>query len=110
MPSIQKELALLTATNSDNIWAGSAFEYMRSNGVCSAAVVASATGAFITIQSGPDVVVEESPPYVLAAFPVVPDQFFYNWAAAIGDRLLCRLRNPTGGTITFRTVLNIQYA
>lgn len=110
MPSIQKETALLTLVNSDNLWAGSAFEYMRGNGVVSAAVVASGTGSFITIQSGPDVVLEESPPMVLGTMPIVPDHFFYNWAAAAGDRLLCRARNPTGGTITFRTVANIQYA
>lgn len=110
MPTIQKETSVAAAAVNDNLWSGSAFEYMRSNGVCSAAVVASATGTFVTIQSGPDVVLEESAPMILGTMPIVPDHFYYNWAAAFGDRLLCRARNPTAGAITFRTILNIQYA
>jgi len=109
MPSIQKETALAAGLNNDNLWSGSAYEYMRGNGVVSAAVVASATGTFITIQSGPDVILEESPPMILGTMPIVPDHFYYNWTAAAGDRLLCRARNPTAGSITFRTVANIQY-
>jgi len=109
MPTIQKETVVLTATVVDNLWSGSAYEYMRLAGVCSAAIVASATGAFATIQSGPDVILEESPPMILGTMPLIPDHFFYNWGAAAGDRLLARFRNPTGGSITARTVLNVQY-
>jgi len=109
VPTIQKETAILTLLNNDNLWSGSAFEYMRGQGVVSAAVVASVTGGFITIQSGPDVVLEESSPMVLGTMPIVPDHFYYNWGAAAGDRLLCRVRNPSAGTITFRTICNIQY-
>lgn len=110
MPSIQKETSVAAGGVNDNLLQGSAFEYMRGNGVVSAAVVAAATGTFITIQSGPDIVLEEAAPFVLAAFPIVPDHFFYNWAAAAGDRLLIRARNPTGAAVIFRTVANIQYA
>lgn len=110
MPSIQRETVVAAGAVNDNLLSGSAFEYMRGNGVVSAGVVASATGGFITIQSGPDIVLEESPPMILTTMPIVPDHFYYNWAAAAGDRLLIRARNPTGGALTFRTVANIQYA
>jgi len=110
MPSVQRETVVAAGAVNDNLLSGSAFEYMRGNGVVSAGVVASATGGFITIQSGPDIVLEESPPMILATMPIVPDHFYYNWAAAAGDRLLIRARNPTGGALTFRTVANIQYA
>lgn len=110
MPSIQKETAVAAGLVNDNLLSGSAFEYMRGNGVVSAGCVASATGSFITIQSGPDIILEESPPMVLGTMPIIPDHFFYNWAAAQGDRLLIRARNPTAGSITFRLVANIQYA
>jgi hypothetical protein len=110
MPSIQKETVVAAGGVNDNLLSGSAFEYMRGNGVVSSGVVASATGAFITIQSGPDIVLEESPPMVLTTMPIIPDHFYYNWAAAAGDRLLIRARNPTGGAITLRTVANVQYA
>lgn len=112
MPSIQRETSVAAGAANDNLWSGSAFEYMRGNGVLSASIVATLTGGFITIQSGPDVILEEAPPFVLAGagvFGVVPDHFYYNWGAAAGDRLLCRARNPTAGAITFKTILNIQY-
>lgn len=109
MPSIQKEVTVLAGAVNDNLVSGSAFEYMRGPGIVSAGVVAAATGCFLTIQSGPDIVLEESPPMVLATMPIIPDHFFYNWGAAGGDRLVFRLRNPTGGNIVVRCVVNIQY-
>lgn len=110
MPTIQKETSIAAGAVNDNLLSGSAFEYMRGNGVVSAGVVAAATGTFVTIQSGPDIILEESPPMVLTTMPIVPDHFFYNWAAAAGDRLLIRARNPTGGAVVHRVVCNIQYA
>jgi hypothetical protein len=110
MPTIQKETSIAAGAVNDNLLSGSAFEYMRGNGVVSCGVVAAATGTFITIQSGPDIVLEESPPMVLTTMPIVPDHFFYNWAAAAGDRLLIRARNPTGGAVVHRVVANVQYA
>lgn len=110
MPTIQKETSVAAGAVLDNLLSGSAFEYMRGNGVVSAAIVAAATGTFVTIQSGPDVILEESPPMVLTTMPIVPDHFYYNWAAAAGDRLLLRVRNPTAGAIVHRCVANIQYA
>lgn len=109
MPTIQKETAVAAGAVNDNLLSGSAFEYMRNNGIVSAGIVASATGGFLTLQSGPDIVLEESPPMVLGTMPVIPDHFFYNWGAAAGDRLVARFRNPTGGALTVRAVVNIQY-
>ncbi len=109
MPTIQKETSIAAGAVVDNLASGSAFEYMRFPGVVSAALVAAATGTFITIQSGPDVVLEESPPMVLTTMPIIPDHFYYNWGAAGGDRLLFRARNPTGGAVIHRLVANIQY-
>ena len=110
MPTIQKETSVAAGAVNDNLLSGSAFEYMRGNGVVSAGVVAAATGTFITIQSGPDIILEESAPMVLTTMPIIPDHFYYNWAAAQGDRLLVRARNPTGGAVVHRVVANIQYA
>lgn len=109
MPSIQKETAVAAGAVNDNLFSGSAFEYARGNAVVSVACLASATGTFITIQSGPDIVLEESAPKVGTAMPVQPDDFYYNFAATQGDRLVLRARNPTAGSITFRAVANITY-
>jgi len=104
---IQKETAIAAGGVNDNLFSGSAFEYARSPGVVSIAVVASATGGFVTIQAGPTIILEESPPTVKTSMPVVPDDFLYTAAVAPGDRLVLRARNPTGGALTFRAVCQV---
>lgn len=109
MPTIQKETSVAVGAVADNLASGSAFEYMRGPGIVSASVVAAATGTFLTIQSGPDIVLEESPPMVLTTMPIIPDHFYYNWGAAGGDRLVFRVRNPTAGAVIHRLIANIQF-
>lgn len=105
---IQKETAVAAGAVNDNIFAGSAFEYVRSPGVVSIGAVASATGGFITIQAGPTLILEESPPAVKTSMPVVPDDFLYQAAVVPGDRLVLRFRNPTGGSLTLRAIAQIS--
>jgi len=104
---IQKETSLAAGAVNDNLLSGSAFEYLRAPAIVSFGVVASATGTFITIQEGPSIILEESAPTVKTTMPVVPDDFLYTAAAAPGDRLVVRARNPTGGAITMRCVAQI---
>lgn len=104
MPAIQVEVSVAAGTSNTNIFAGSAFEYSRGRQLLSLGVNAAATGSFITIQSGADVVLEESPPYVSTLFPIVPDQMFYNDVMEMFDRLRVQVRNPTGGAIIHRAI------
>ena len=62
---------------------------------------------FCTVQSGPDIVAEEFEPYIATTYPIIPDQMFYNDVMSIGDRLVIRVRNPTGGAIIVRTLAQI---
>jgi len=105
--TIQKEVALAAGAVNDNVFSGSAFEYARAPSVVSIGAVASAAGTFITIQAGPSIILEESPPVVKTTMPVVPDDFLYTAAVAPGDRLVLRARNPTAGSITVRAVAQI---
>lgn len=107
---IQKETSVAAGGSNDNLLSGSAFEYLRAPAILSFAVVASATGTFITIQVGPSILLEESPPTVKTTMPTVPDDFLYQAAGAPGDRLVVRARNPTGGAITMRAVVQITDA
>jgi hypothetical protein len=104
---IQKETSVAAGAVNDNLFSGSAFEYIRTPGVVSIACVASATGGFITIQAGPTLILEESPPTLKTAMPVVPDDFLYQAAVVPGDRLVLRARNPTGGALVFRAVAQV---
>lgn len=104
MPAIQVETSIAAGGSNSNLFTGSAFEYSRGRNLLSLGVNAAATGSFITINSGADVILEESPPYVATLFPIVPDQMFYNDVMEPFDRLRVSARNPTGGAIIHRAI------
>lgn len=108
MPVIQKEVSVPANSTVENLLAGSAFEFARGPQLVSLGVTAAATGCFVTFTSGADVVLEESPPAVKTAYPIIPDEFFYSDVAAPGDRYVIRVRNTTGGAIIVRCVMQIQ--
>jgi len=104
MPVIQKEISVAAGATVENALSGSAFEFARSNQLVAIGVTAAATGTFVTVQSGADIVLEESPTFVKTTFPVIPDEMYYNDVAVQGDRLVVRLRNPTAGAIVMRVL------
>lgn len=100
-----------------NIWAGSVFEYARTNGLISIGIVQPETaaagpvaGLLATINIGADVVAEEfaiptSDPAISGRnAPLIPDDFYFQDAAAQGDRIVTSIRNPTGGALAFSGV------
>lgn len=107
MPVIQKELSIAGNTANENILSGSAFEFLRQNAVVSIGVTGSATGLVCNIQSGADIVLEESPVAIKTTFPIIPDEMFYNDVGVLGDRLVIRVRNTTGGALTVRAIVQV---
>ena len=107
MSVIQKEFTVAAGATVENALAGSAFEFLRRNAIVSAGVTAAATGTFVTLTAGAEIVLEESPPMVQTTFPRIPDEMAYNFAGVQGDRLLVRLRNPTGAAVIMRTIVQI---
>lgn len=108
MPVIQREVSIAAGAVNDNLIAGSAFEFARQNCAVSIGVSQAATGMFCTIQSGGDVIAEEFSPAILTRYPIIPDEMYYNDVMAQGDRLVIRVRNPTGGAVIARTVVQVQ--
>ena len=107
MPVIQKEISVGVGETVENAISGSAFEFLRGNAIVSIGVTAAATGTFVTVQSGSDIVLEESPCRVLTTFPIIPDDMYYNDVGVVGDRLVIRLRNPTAGAIIMRVLVQL---
>lgn len=103
---MQMQKLTVVAANAvvENVFAGSAFEFAQSNLIASIGAVQSATGLFITVQAGGTIVLEESEPAISADYPLIPDEFYYNFAAVRSDRLVLRARNSTAGALTLRTV------
>lgn len=107
MPAIQREVSVAAGANNSNLLAGSVFEFARANVLMSLGVTAAAGGTFVTINSGSDVVLEESPPVVRAAFPIIPDDMYYADVATPGDRIIIAVRNPTGGPVIHRALVQV---
>lgn len=107
MPVIQKEIVVAANAVVDNILSGSSFEFLRRNSVVSAGIVGSATGLVANIQSGADIVLEESPLLVKGTMPIIPDDMAFNDVGAQGDRLVIRVRNTTVGALTVRSLVQI---
>jgi hypothetical protein len=104
---MQREINVVTATVNPNLLAGSVYEFARGNILLSMGVTAAATGSFVTINTGSDVVLEESPPPVLTRFPIIPDEMYYTDVATLGDRIVIAARNPTGGDIIHRALVQV---
>lgn len=108
MPVIQVEQSIAAGAVNNNLVSGSAFEFARTPQVVSIGVAQAATGMFCTIQAGPDIIAEEFSPAILTRYPIIPDEMYYTDVMDTGDRLVIRVRNPTGGAIIARAVVQVQ--
>jgi len=109
MPVITNTQSVPAGASVANVFAGSAFEFARAPSLISIGVTASATGGFVTIQNGSDIVAEEFAPYVSATYPIIPDQMYFSDVANTGDRLVVKFRNPTGGALTINSIAQISF-
>jgi len=102
MPAIQAAVSVAAGATNPNIFNGSAFEYSRGRNLLSLGVTAAAAAVFVTIQSGADIILEESEAYVATRLPIIPDEMFYNDIMEPMDRLRVQSRNTTGGALITR--------
>jgi len=108
MPVIQVETNIAAGGVNNNLVAGSAFEFARTRQLVSVGVSAAATGTFMSISAGPDIIAEEFSPVVLTRFPIIPDEMYYTDVMEQGDRLVIRARNPTAGAIIHRALVQVS--
>jgi hypothetical protein len=107
MPVIQREVSVPANGTIENLYSGSAFEFLRGNSVISIGVAAAATGIVMNIQSGADIVLEEATAPILTRYPIIPDEMYYTDVGQQGDRVVTRVRNTTGAAIIVRTICQI---
>lgn len=117
---IKRVGSLLTtaALSPNNVWAGSAFEYLRGPSFLSIGIITPGTagGLLAAMYVGSALIAEEfevpfSAPTVWGANqPSIPDTMFIQAGGVGGDRLVTTLRNPTGGTLTYSALAVIQPA
>jgi hypothetical protein len=102
----------------NNLWAGSAFEYLRGPSYVSIGVITpgAAGGLLAAITVGSNLVAEEflvpfSDPAVRGTdYPMIPESYLVQAGGVAQDRLVTTLRNPTGGNLTYSGVAMITPA
>lgn len=111
MPTIQGQTSIGPGVSVANVLAGSVYEYLQRNAIVEFGLVDDANGdCRVTIQSGADVLLEESPVSIAARFPIFPDDFVVEDVAAAGERLVIRVRNTDAATTSvFRWAVRIAW-
>lgn len=94
---IQGVTNLAIGASNLNVLQGSAFEFVKRPSRCRFYLVGpAAAGMLATVQSGSDVLMEQSPISRAARVPIVPDDITVEDVAMPGDRLKIALQNNTG--------------
>lgn len=111
-------LAAGVALSPNNIWAGSAFEYLKGPALVSIGVITQTTqalkGLLTSCFLGAALLAEEfevpnqDPAIFGQSTPQLANNMFITGGGTAGDRLVNTLRNPTAGAITFYALALIQ--
>lgn len=117
---IKRDGSLLTATalNPNNVWAGSAFEYLPGPSFISVGIITpgAAGGLLSAMYVGGALIAEEfevpfSDPAVRGTdYPMIAEAYLIQAGGRAMDRLVTTLRNPTGGTLAYSAVAQITPA
>lgn len=77
--------------------AGTQYEFPDDNAVIELAMSADATGVLATVQSGSDVIMEESPVQIgtINVQPKYPDDFYIRFPVLAGERVKVALRDTS---------------
>lgn len=111
-------LATTASLSPNNVWAGSAFEYLRGPSFVSMGILTPGTagGLLAAVYVGSALIAEEftvpfrAPTVDGPSQPDMSGDMFIQAAGVGGDRLVTTLRNPTGGTLTYNALAIIQPA
>lgn len=105
---IQRSDSVLTAVTNDNILAGNQFEFAPVNAIVEVALNASATGFEVDILVGARSIVTRMIPLIKTTAPIYPDDFLVRFPAIRGERIIIRLRNTSGGTLTMLSTVRFN--
>lgn len=106
-----------TTLNPNNIWSGSAFEYLKGPSFISIGIITPGTaGGLLAAQYvGSALIAEEfevpfRAPTVDGPNQPETDELYLQAGGIGGDRVVTTLRNPTGGTLSYSALALIQPA
>jgi len=98
MPSISGVTSTPAGATTQNVLAGSVYEFLGFNAFIEFGLVGDAAGeGRVTVLSGSDTVLEEASISRAARFPVYPDDYSVNDVVGAGERVVVRHRNTGAG-------------
>lgn len=98
---IQVTGSIAANTANDNVIQGSQYEFMPAPSALEFGLVGSAAGLLADVYSGSDMLCEGMAISTANRFPVFPDDYTLTDVAGYGERIKVRLRNTTGGALTY---------
>jgi len=111
---IKRDGSLLTTAtlNPNNVWSGSAFEYLKGPTYINLGIItpAAAGGLLAAQYVGGNLIAEEflvpfSDPAVRGTdYPMIAEAYLMQMGGMQNDRLVTTLRNPTAGTLKYSAV------
>lgn len=105
MPMKMATVSIATLVTVENLIAGSAFEFPQRRGIISEGICSDTSGVYCQLQAGSDLIAEEFIIPTLNRYPIIPDEMYFGDVVEVGDRIIQRVRNPTGGTVVVRSAL-----
>ena len=98
---IQVTGSVAANSTNDNVITGSQYEFLPNASALEFGLVGSAVGLLADVYSGQDMLCEGMAISTANRFPVFPDDYTLTDVAGNGERIKVRLRNTTGGALTY---------
>ncbi len=109
MPTISNSVSVAANVRSANIFAGESFEFIPRPAVVSLYANGSAVGLAIDVLVGGRSVAVNADIPLTDRVPLREEDGIVQFAAAAGERLYATLLNTTGGALTGRWIVDINY-
>ncbi len=91
-----------------NILTGKIHEFASRPSVVRLMITGAVAGMFTSFLIGGEAVVQDQEIGAANRFPIDPDDFFAEFGAGVGDRVVVQLRNSTGAGIVVQTVVDVS--
>lgn len=109
MPVIQGTTSVAAGASNSNVLSGSVYEYLPYNALIEIGLVDDTQQEQrVSVLSGSDVLMEESPVSNGARMPLYPEDYVISDYAAAGDRIVIRTRNTGAAARVLRWAVKIS--
>lgn len=96
---IQTSTSIAANSVNDNVIVGNQFEFAPARSIVEFGLVAAATGLEVDVLIGSRSIVTRMLPSIANRIAIYPDDFTLRAGIMMGERIIIRVRNTTGGAV-----------